>query len=120
MGSIFDVKLNNVVMLEKSCNSSTLLMEIFMTCGHVHHAPLIQSPILYCVEEHVYTKTHFFFFFFVYETSWCIKIKNFLEDGRNIFHPTGSDFGREMQLDFPQTCDKVEAQSPESQALSSS
>ena len=34
MWSIFGVKLNYIVIFEKSCNSSTLLMELFMICGH--------------------------------------------------------------------------------------
>ena len=33
MWSIFGVKLNDIVIFEKSCNSSTLLMELFMICG---------------------------------------------------------------------------------------
>ena len=34
MWSIFGVKLNHIVIFEKSCNNSTLLMELFMICGH--------------------------------------------------------------------------------------
>ena len=33
MQSIFGVKLNYIVILEKLCNSSTLLMELFMIYG---------------------------------------------------------------------------------------
>ena len=33
MWSIFGVKLDYIVIFEKSCNSSTLLMELFMICG---------------------------------------------------------------------------------------
>ena len=36
MWSIFGVKLNYIVIFEKSCNSSTLLMELFMICGQLH------------------------------------------------------------------------------------
>ena len=35
MWSIFDVTLNYTVIFEKSCNSSTLLMELFMICGQM-------------------------------------------------------------------------------------
>ena len=35
MWSIFGVKLNYIAIFEKSCNSSTLLMELFMICGHM-------------------------------------------------------------------------------------
>ena len=32
---MFGVKLNYIVIFEKSCNSSTLLMELFIICGHI-------------------------------------------------------------------------------------
>ena len=35
MWSIFGVKLNYIVIFEKSGNSSTLLMELFMICDHI-------------------------------------------------------------------------------------
>ena len=35
MWSIFGVKLNYIVIFEKSCNSSTLLMELFMICDQL-------------------------------------------------------------------------------------
>ena len=37
--------------------------------------PLIQSPILYCVKAHMQKR-----YFFLFKTSWCTKIKHFLED----------------------------------------
>ena len=36
MWSIFGVKLNYIVILEKLWNNSTLLMELFMICGHIY------------------------------------------------------------------------------------
>ena len=39
MWSIFGVKLNYVVIFEKSCNSSTLLMELLMICGQNPYNP---------------------------------------------------------------------------------
>ena len=35
MWSIFGEKLNYIVIFEKSCNSSTLLMELFVICDHM-------------------------------------------------------------------------------------
>ena len=55
---------------------------------------LIQCPILYSAKEHVQKR-----YFGKFNTSWCTKIKHFLED-QNIFHPTGSVFCGEAQLDF--------------------
>ena len=37
MWSIFGVKLNYITIFEKSCNSSTLLMELFMICDQLEH-----------------------------------------------------------------------------------
>ena len=36
MRNNFGVKLNYIVILEKLCNNSTLLMELFMICGHLY------------------------------------------------------------------------------------
>ena len=45
MWSIFGVKLNYIVIFEKSCNSSTLLMELFMICGHLQHTNWAESKL---------------------------------------------------------------------------
>ena len=63
--------------------------------------PLIQCPILYSAKERM--QKHYFGTF---KTSWCTKIKHFLED-QNIFHPAGSVFCGEVQLNFPLACDEV-------------
>ena len=73
-------------------------------CQHYGCTPLIQSTILYCVKAHMQIRKRYLFWF---TTSWCSKIKHFLED--NIFYPTGSVFVGEVQLDFPQACDEVYA-----------
>ena len=50
MWSIFDVKLNYIVIFEKSCNSSTLLMELIMICGQLQLEQLkIPGTQIYCV-----------------------------------------------------------------------
>ena len=38
----FGVKLDYIVILEKFCNSSTLLMELFMICGHLGYFEMCQ------------------------------------------------------------------------------
>ena len=40
MWSIFGVKLNHIVIFEKSCNSSTLLIELFTICDLIHNSIL--------------------------------------------------------------------------------
>ena len=44
MWTIFGVKLNYIMILEKLCNSSTLLIELFMICGQLEVNHRLKRP----------------------------------------------------------------------------
>ena len=51
MWSNFGVKLNYIVILEKLCNNSTLLMELFMICGQLQDLLRNIYSVFVCVYE---------------------------------------------------------------------
>ena len=59
---------------EKKCFPSRSIDKFFTICGFRLYTT-IQSHILYSVKEHVQKRSYHQF-----KTSWCTKIKHFLED----------------------------------------